>query len=200
MHKYTKVQADFIRKNVKGRKSNELTEMFNNHFDLNLKVSQIKGYLKNNGLKSGLDCRFKPGHIPLNKGKKGEGGWPPTQFKKGSKPHNYKPIGTERVNGDDYVDIKVADPNKWKGKHILVWEKYNGPVPKGHAVIFGDGNRRNFDPENLILVTKQQLLILNRNKLIQNNADLTRTAVIITNIHLEIGKLQNKHKHNIKEE
>ena len=119
-HKYTKAQTDFIKKNIKGSKTDELTQMFNSHFGLKLKVSQIRGFIKNHGLKNGLDCRFKPGHIPANKGKKGVGGWEPTQFKKGHKPHNCRPIGTERINGDGYVDVKITASNKWKGKHILI--------------------------------------------------------------------------------
>jgi hypothetical protein len=186
-HYYTIEQADFLRENVTGRGNTELTQMFNAQFGLDLSVAQIKAFKKNRGLSSGLDGRFKPGHIPFNKGKEGLGGWEPTQFKKGHKPHNYKPVGTERVNGDDYVDIKVADPNKWRAKHILVWEKENGPVPKGHVIIFGDGNRRNFEPDNLILVSRKQLSTLNKNKLIQNNADLTRVGLAIADIYQKIS-------------
>ncbi|WP_083612210.1 HNH endonuclease [Paenibacillus sp. P32E] len=35
-------------------------------------------------------------------------------------------------------------------------------VPKGHAIIFGDGDRQNFDPNNLILITRGQLAIMNK--------------------------------------
>lgn len=194
-HKYTKEQSEFIAKNIKGRYRKELTEMFNSHFSVELTLSQITGFIKRNKLKSEIDAQFKIGHASANKGKKG-GGWEPTQFKTGNKPHNYLPVGSERVNGDGYVDIKISDPNKWRGKHILVWEKHNGPVTKGYSVIFGDGDRSNFDINNLILVSRQQLLILNKNKLIQSNADLTRTAVIIADINQKINKrkCENQHK------
>lgn len=187
-HHYTSEQKEFIKTNIVGRTSNELTEMFNKRFGLDLKVSQIRAFIKNNKLKSGLNTNFKKGHIPHNKGKKGVGGWEPTQFKPGHKPYNYKPVGSERVNSDGYVDVKVADPNKWKPKHQLVWEKENGPVPTGHVVIFGDGNRRNFDINNLILVSRKQLAILNKNNLIQNDADLTRTGIIVADIYRKIGE------------
>jgi len=191
-HKYTKEQLDFIIKNVKGIGNGELTQIFNSHFKLNMKVSQIKAFKKNNKLSSGLDGYFPKGHVPFNKDKKGVGGWKPTQFKKGNKPHNYVQVGCERVNSDGYVDIKIKDPNKWKGKHILIWEEQNGCVPKGHAVIFGDRNNRNFDINNLILVSRKQLLTLNKNKLIQSNADLTRTGLIIAEIYQKISKRLEK--------
>jgi len=190
-HKFTKEQADFIKTNVKGTGNDELTQMFNSHFKLNLKVSQIKAFKKNNKLSSGLDGYFQKGHVPFNKGKKGNWGYEPTQFKKGHKPHNYAPVGSERVNGDGYVDIKVADPNKWRGKHLVIWEEHNGPVPEGYAVIFGDGNDRNFDINNLIRVSRKQLLILNRNKLIQNNIELTKSGIIVADV---ISKMQERKK------
>lgn len=191
-HFFTREEAKFIKEHVKGRGNQELTDMVNAHFGLNLTMAQIRSYKKNHKLSSGLDGRFKPGQVPPNKGRKGQGGWEPTQFKKGYRPHNYQPVGTERVNGDGYVDIKIADPNKWKGKHILIWEEHNGPVPPGHAVIFGDGNRRNFEPDNLLLVSRKQLVRMNQRGLIQDDAELTKTGIIIADIHNKIGERKKK--------
>jgi len=114
-----------------------------------------------------------------------------TSFKKGHKPHNWVPIGSERITKDGYVQIKIQEgkfQKNWRGKHILVWEEHNGPVPEGHAVIFGDGNNRNFDIDNLILVSRAQLLKLNQQGLIKNDADLTRTGVIIADLQMKISE------------
>lgn len=195
--KYAPEHIEYIATNIRGRSFKELTDMFNKQFGMDLKVSTLTSLADRHGLHNGRDTRlnkgyaptqFKKGHVPANKGMKGVGGWEPTQFKKGSKPWNYKPVGTERVNGDGYVDIKIEDPNKWKGKHILIWETVNGPVPKGHVVIFGDRDNRNFEIDNLILVSRKQLVRLNQFGLIQNNAELTRTGVIIADIHGKIGE------------
>lgn len=189
-HRFTPEQREFIKINVVGIGNAELTDLFNNHFGLNLPVQKIKTFKNNNKISSGLTGRFEKGHTPFNKGRKGlcQGGVE-TQFKKGHKPHNYLPVGSERINGDDYVDIKIADPNKWRGKHLIVWEKHHGrPVPKGHVVLFGDGNRRNFDPNNLILVSRAQLAVLNKNGLIQDDAELTRTGIILADIYRKIGE------------
>ncbi|WP_264647951.1 HNH endonuclease signature motif containing protein [Bacillus thuringiensis] len=187
-HFYTAEQKFFLAENIKGRTRKELCEMFNAYFGLNLGLNQITAYIKNNGLRSGLDARFAEGSKPWNKGKKGIcTGGSQTQFKKGQRPHNYKPVGSERLNSDGYVDVKVAEPNKWRAKHQLLWEKENGPIPKGYVIIFGDGDRRNFQQDNLILVSKKQLAILNKNRLIQNDADLTRIGIAIANIYKKIG-------------
>jgi hypothetical protein len=194
-HIFTPEEAKFIRENVEGRGNQELTDLFNAHFNLNLSLAQIKGYKKNHGLTSGLTGWFKPGQAPFNKGRKGVflGGEvaEACQFKKGHKAWNWVPIGSERVNADGYVDVKVADGQKqknWKGKHILIWEEHNGPVPPGHAVIFGDRNRRNFDPENLLLVSRAQLVRLNQCNIIQSDTELTKTGIIIADIHNKIGE------------
>jgi HNH endonuclease len=191
-HHYTLEQKDFIKQNVKGITTDVLTDMINQQFCLNLKRTQIRAFMKNNGLKNGVKKQFKPGHTPANKGTKGlyKGG-EATQFKKGNKPHTYLPVGTERVNGEGYVDIKIADPNKWRAKHVLIWEKENGPVPPGHAIIFGDGNRRNFEVDNLIRVTRRQLGMMNQKGLISNHADLTRTGVLVADLY---GKISDRKK------
>ena len=202
--KYDLEHIEWIRDNITGCHFKDLTDMFNKRFGMSLKVSAMVSLADRNGLHNGIDCRlkkgwkptqFKKGMIPWNKGKKGVGGWKPTQFKKGNRPKNYRPVGSERVNVEDYVEIKVADPKTWTYKHVFVWEEHNGPVPKGHVVIFGGGNRRNFDINNLILVSRRQLAVLNHKGLIQNDADLTRSALIITDIYHKISERKSRNKY-----
>lgn len=181
----------FISENYIGIGHKDMADMLNNKFGTSYTKEQIKNYYGRHSLNSGLDGRFKKGHDSWNKGLKGvvTGGFQ-TQFKKGNIPSNRVPIGTERIDSKDgytYVKIKDGYLNKnWKLKHVLIYEEHNGPIPEEHVVIFGDGDKSNFDLDNLILVSRQQLLILNRNKLIQNDADLTRTGVIIADLHQKI--------------
>jgi hypothetical protein len=184
----------FIEENHAGNGPKDMAELLNKTFGTSYTYSQMKSCYGNHSIDSGLAGYFQKGHIPANKGLKGAGGWKPTQFKKGHMPVNYRPVGSERVNVDDYVEIKVADPKTWVGKHTLIWEEYNGLVPKGYVVIFGDGNRRNFDINNLLLVSRIQLVRLNQNGLIQNDADLTRSAIIVTDIISKMSERKKKAK------
>jgi len=201
--KYTQEHIDFLAANIQGCPFKDLTAKFNERFGRALSVTAVVSLTHNHGLHNGRDSRFnegnkatqfKKGFVPWNKGMKGVGGWEPTQFKKGSLPWNYQPVGAERVNTYGYVDIKTADPNRWKGKHVLIWEAANGQVPDGHVVIFGDGDKRNFELENLILVSRKQLVRLNQNNLIKNNAELTKAGIIIADIHNRIGDRKRAEK------
>lgn len=81
-----------------------------------------------------------------------------TMFKKGQKPQNYQKVGTERLNKDGYIAVKVADPDVWKLKHRLVWEQHNGPIPKGHNIQFKDKNTKNCDITNLYIISRHDQL------------------------------------------
>lgn len=196
MHTYAEEEIFYLRITSPGRSNKEITELFNKRFNLNLGEKAISATRKRHGIKTGSDGRFEKGHTPINKGKpKYWIGGEETQFKEGHKPHNWVPIGSERITKDGYIQIKIQEgkfQHNWKGKHILIWEEHNGPLPKGHAVIFGDGDNRNFDIDNLIKVSRKQLLKLNQNGLIQKDADLTRTAVIITDLQDKIYQRKKK--------
>lgn len=107
---------------------------------------------------------FEKGHQPWNKGTSYSApGSELTQFKKGNKPHTWLPIGSERVTKDGYLERKLTDTgvtrHDWKPVSHIEWEKHNGrPVPKGHAVIFRDGDKRNFAPANLELISRADLM------------------------------------------
>lgn len=82
------------------------------------------------------------------------------------------PIGTEyfnKANGYTYVKINDCEGTKsdksfrknWKLKQRVVWEKANGrEIPKNHIVLFLDGDKTNFDPKNLEIITSKEKLHL----------------------------------------
>jgi hypothetical protein len=104
--------------------------------------------------------QFKKGLTPANKGKKMDPEIKErvkhTFFKKGHTPHNYQPVGSERITADGYIEVKIKDPRTWAQKHRLIWEKHNGKIPRGHNVQFRDGNRQNLALENLYLISRNE--------------------------------------------
>lgn len=110
----------------------------------------------------GLRHRFVSGHKSWNAGTHFSAGGRSvlTRFKPGNRPQSWLPIGSERVTKDGIRQRKVTDtgyvPRDWKAIHAIVWEEINGPIPAGHIVVFRDGNRENFAPGNLELITRAE--------------------------------------------
>ena len=172
-----------------GHHYNEISNLMTKKFKHEFTINQIKNAINRYKLNTGFNGQFKKGNVPANKGKKGFMGANRTSFKKGNTPYNYKPVGSERITKDGYIEVKVSDPNKWRLKHIIIWERENGKVPKGYVLVFGDGNKNNLDLNNLILISRKQLLIMNKNKLIKDNVELTKTGIVIAGL---ISKINEK--------
>jgi hypothetical protein len=121
----------------------------------------------------GVAYQFPKGHVPHNKGLR-RPGWfrgrmKETQFKKGERrgvaARLWKPIGTERVSKDGYLERKVNDDlplqARWRAVHLIEWKAAHGPLPKGHAVRFKNGDRRDVRLDNLELITRRELMARN---------------------------------------
>ncbi len=134
-------------------------------------ASSIKNQAINHGWRKSTEYMarekpgcFKPNLTPWNKGTHfSPPGSERTRFKKGHKPATWLPIGSERVTKDGYLERKMTDtgypPRDWVAVSHIEWEKHNGrPVPKGHAVIFRDGDKRNFVSANLELISRAELM------------------------------------------
>lgn len=187
MHYYTTGEIEFLREITPGRSNKEITEMFNKKFGLNQSKKAISAIRKKYKISTGLTGQFEKGFTPWNKGLKGlQMGGKETQFKKGNIPINYRPVGSERINVDGYTEIKVADPNKWRLKHQVIWEEHHGKIPKNHNVIFGDGDKSNLNIDNLLLITKAQMLYLNRHGLIKNDVDITKIGITLADLSAKI--------------
>ena len=192
--RYPEYIRKFLIKNNAGKSAVEITELLNSTFGTDYTVDGIKGLRCRMHLISGLTGRFENGHVPSNKGRKGycspgcEKGW----FRKGHIPHNSVPVGTEVMTTDSYLKIKVAEPNQWRFKHIMEWEKHNGKVPEGYLISFKDGNHYNCNIENLMCITRGENAILNNQNLRSESAELTETALALAKVKHKIQQTKNK--------
>lgn len=97
--------------------------------------------------------QFKPGQQPFNKGKpfdvaRTHPHCTAHHFKPGQRPHTWQPVGSYRLNKDGHLQRKVSDApgnnsRRWRGVAELVWCEANGPLPKGHMVVFKAGRFSN---------------------------------------------------------
>jgi hypothetical protein len=139
---------------------------------LDVKLCDIVALCTRKGWSTGRTGGFEKGQAPHNKGKPcppGKGGRHPnaqrTQFKKGqlsgAAAAKYKPIGTERITKDGYLERKIHDgmppQSRWRLIQLIRWEEVNGPLPKGMALKSRDGNRQNTDPANWFPISRALL-------------------------------------------
>lgn len=122
----------------------------------------------------GARFRFPKGHVPANKGLR-RPGWSAgrmkeTQFKPGQRSgeaaRHYMPIGSTRLV-DGYLYRKIADvfnvpwTRNWTLEHRRIWTEAYGPVPRGYAVVFRNGDRTDVCLANLECIPRRELMARN---------------------------------------
>ena len=197
---YTTEQAQFLRDNYAGRSIAELTAIFNDRFGTDKSVRQIKTFVHNRGITSGRTGYFKKDHKPWNTGTKGLTGTNATSFKKGHVPANRKPLGSERTcSNDGFILIKIAEqdphtgfPTRYKHKHVHIWEQAHGPIPEGMIVAFRDGDKLNIEPENLMLISRAELLRLNQHDYKNTPDELKPNVLALSKLEVKTFTLIRK--------
>lgn len=191
---YTAEHLDFLRQGYKDKSLTELAIAFNQHFDLDKPERSIRSALRNHRIRSGRTGHFEKGHSTWNAGTQWQAGGRSlkTQFKPGHKPQNWVPIGTEVVSKDGYLKRKIRDDapvgmsrKNWKFVHIMVWEEHHGPVPKGYAVTFLDGDKRNFDPKNLHAIRRRELAWQNKHGIARLPDELRPTMQLLAKVEVK---------------
>lgn len=193
-HQYTTEEQQFMAEYVPGHSYKEIQKAFTEKFGWEISLGQVNAYIGNHRLNTGRTGRFQKGQEPPNKGKKGTcaAGCEKTWFKKGNIPANYRPVGSERVNADGYIEVKVADPNKWKLKHRVVWESANGKIPKGCIIIFRDNDKTNTDIDNLLLIKRGTHAVLNHTGLCEYSGEYKETAICIAELKAATSRAKNR--------
>jgi hypothetical protein len=130
---------------------------------------------KRKGWKTGRTGCFVKGQEPPNKGKRcpeGVGGRHPnarrTQFtpgeRRGVAVKLYKPIGSERISKNGYLERKIHDglplQSRWRAVHLIEWEAAHGPLPPGHCLKCR-GDIADTSPGNWMLIPRALLPALN---------------------------------------
>lgn len=194
---------------VPGHSEREIIDEFERKFDIRLRRSQLKNRITTLGLKQGVNSGcFKKGQSPFNKGLKQTDYMSAesiertkaTRFKNGLIPHNAigHKLGRERVNQDGYIEVKVklhsysdGACGNYRGKHLIIWERTHGMhVPEKTAILFADGNKRNFDPDNLVAVPRKLLVVINQCHIQYFDRPSLEAAMKIAEIKIKSNELE----------
>lgn len=154
---------------------------------------------KRKGWRTGRTGQFAPGQTPPNKGKAMpfNANSAATRFKPGSRSgralERYKPIGTERMTKDGYLQRKMHDglpmQSRWQLVQRVEWEAANGPIPDGYALKCLNGDKLDTAPSNWEPVPRGVLALLNegrhRKRLAYDAAEpsLKPTVMLVAKLH-----------------
>ena len=164
---------------------------------VDLTIDQVKSYLDRRKIRLGVYGYFPKGHEPANKGKK----MPPdvyekckaTMFRAGERPPTWKPVGSERISVDGYIEIKVAEPNKWKIKARYLWEQAAGEkLSRNDSIVYLDGDKQNLELSNLAKISRSDLARMNQNHLFYENQELTKIGITIAKLLGAKGRAKRK--------
>lgn len=150
-----------MRENYIGKTNRELAEMINSKFGTTYTANQIKNCKRNRKITSDSY---------------------EAKLFKGDKPVNVKEIGSERLQKDGYVYVKVPDNKRWITKHKYLFEKHIRKLNKGEIVIFLNGDKTNFELDNLAAITRGELAQLNKLGYIQSDRELAIAGLNIIRI------------------
>lgn len=195
----TPEQDELVREKFHNKKSGSYKEVqaFLLSLGVDFSIDQVKSYLDRRKIKLGVYGYFQKGHVSANKGKK----MPPevyekckaTMFRAGGIPPTWKPVGSERISVDGYIEIKVAEPNKWKIKARYLWEQATGErLSRNDSIIYLDGNKQNLDLANLAKVGRADLARMNQNHLFYENQELTKIGITIAKLLGAKGRAKRK--------
>ena len=170
-----------------------------------LGISKSREFLSNairqrsidKGRAVGEQTRFQAGHRTWNKGIPFHAGGrsAETRFKPRHLPHNYKPMGSERVTKNGYLQRKMTEtgypPRDWVFVHHIVWKEAGLEIPKGFALCFIDGNKANIALENLTLVSRKDLM--RRNGYHNFGPEMAKVVQLRGAIARQINKHERNH-------
>lgn len=198
VHKWSEEEIEFIREIYPYHENKEISKMVKDKFGFEVSATNLLNVRHNYKIPKkaipNSGC-YRKGDVPWNKGKgmsdetreKVKKTW----FKKGEIPKNHRPVGSTRITVDGYTEIKIAEPNKWALYHRHLYEVEHGEkLKKNEAIIFADGDKTNFDIDNLLKVSRANLLYLNNKKLIFDDPELTKTGVNVSKVVEKINNLE----------
>lgn len=216
---WTDERRDWFVAFVPGHTESEISAEHERLFGTPLTEGQIGNAKTTFGVKSGTTGgRFEKGHEPANKGKtweelgiseESQERMRRTCFKKGEvhdRPDGWiKPLGFERVNKDGYIEVKVRDsaidgiqPNvpgqfncNYRMKHHIVYEQAYGSIPEGCNVVFANGDKTDFRPENLVAVPRRLWATIVRYDMRYSDAESLKACMNLAELKAAISKAEH---------
>ena len=158
-----------------------ITEQLNTMFCCSLKLKQVQSKCSELRLFAENDGRLKKGVPSWNKGIPNSTGFSSTRFKKGHKLSERVPVGYESIV-DGYVMIKHKANESMRLKHHVVWGSVHGLIPDNHVIAFKDRNALNCDIDNLVLMSRAELVRLSQSFIKYSTPETHETCILLAKL------------------
>ncbi len=157
-NRYTKDFKDFVQENVSKYTLEDLRLILEDKFNIELSIEALRRYLNRYHIKG----KYKD--YQKHKARNGGG--------------HSSPIGAEQITKDG-VFIKVAQPDKWRRKSRVMYERYhNCKLEDDDYIVFLNQNNNDFSKGNLIKSSRKEIAYLHNNKTFSKNPKLTELALL----------------------
>ena len=154
-NKYTKNFEDFVRQNAGKYTKEELRLLLEDKFSVNLSSDALRRYLNRHKIDKPIDYR-----------------------KYNVRKVKSCPIGAERITNEG-VFIKVAQPDVWRRKSRVMYEKYhNCKLKDNEYIVFLNWDNNDFSKENLKKSTQREIAYLRNCRIFSNNPKLTELGLL----------------------
>ena len=197
--KWTDEMVEYVRGVYPHYTNKEIAQMLKERYGITVRPKSLRNLHQKYKYEDKLENvgRFEKGFTPWNKGKimseETREKVKPTWYKKGNTPWNTRPIGSMRLDKDGYLVKKTKKTGRWTLYQRHIYEQAHGvKLDKSDIIIFADGNIYNFDIDNLVRITREELLYLNNEGLISSDKDITKAGA-------NLAKLVAKMRERVRE-
>lgn len=101
-----------------------------------------------------------------------------------------KPIGYVGRPANGYLMVKTE--NGWVSQGRYEYEKQCGEIPKGHVVVFLDGDNRNVNGENLMAIPQSWQALMTAKRFWSEEPNITKTGVLWCRLYLALQEAEGK--------
>ena len=169
-NRYTNEFKDFIKENVSKYTKEDLRLLLQDKFDITLSNEALRRYLNRHKIK-GKYIDYKEYNV--------------RNVDKCS-------IGTERIT-DEGVFVKIAQPDKWRRKSRVMYEKYhNCKLKDNEYIVFLNHNNKDFSKENLAKTSLQEIAYLHNKEMYSSNPKLTKLGILTAKLMIKVKASDKK--------
>ena len=168
-NKYTKEFEDFIKENAGKHTKEELRLLLQDKFNINITKDALRRYINRHNINKCID------YIQNNK----------------RKVLSY-PIGAEKTTKDG-VFVKVEQPDKWRRKSRIMYEKYhNCKLTDDEYIVFLNRNIYDFSKDNLIKSSRKEIAYLHNKKMFSKNPKLTKLGITTAKLMIKVKEKEQQ--------